>query len=342
MKVSVIVPVYNVDKYLEECLTSIENQTLKDVEVIIVNDGSTDNSPEICKKFVSKNDNFIYIEKENGGLMSAWLEGVNASTGDYIGFVDSDDSVMPTMFEKLYNKAIETNADIVMCGRKDVTLSGVKDVVDNYKEFYSEQEIGEIHNNVYPSLKAGNVSLARWNKLFKRQVFMPNLKYCESKSRYCEDRFIVPACLYTAKTFAYVSEPLYVYRMRKSANSKTGSSKLLSAMEHLIEVQYQMLKDKGLYEKYKNDVELFNLNCIKVAFERNVFNVTNKKQRKINAKELLNKKNRELVLKHKADCLYKFGKYIYWCYKLNSVCLVLIGAKLFNKINKKDKESWFN
>ncbi|MBR4420747.1 MAG: glycosyltransferase, partial [Clostridia bacterium] len=76
MKVSVIVPVYNVDKYLEECLQSIENQTLKDIEVIIVNDGSTDTSPAICKKYVEKNDNFIYIEKENGGLMSAWLEGV--------------------------------------------------------------------------------------------------------------------------------------------------------------------------------------------------------------------------------------------------------------------------
>lgn len=342
MKVSVIVPVYNVDKYLEECLQSIENQTLKDIEVIIVNDGSTDTSPAICKKFADKNGNFIYIEKENGGLMSAWLEGVNASTGDYIGFVDSDDSVMPTMFETLYNKAIETNADIVMCGRKDVTLDGVKDVVDNYKEFYGEEDISKIHDNVYPSLKAGNVSLARWNKLFKRQIFMPNLKYCESKSRYCEDRFIVPACLYTAKTFAYVQEPLYVYRMRKSANSKTGSPKLLKAMEHLIEIQYQMLKDKGLYEKYKNDVELFNLNCIKVAFERNVFNVNDKKQRKINAKALLNEKNRKLVLEHKNDCVNKFGKYIYWSCKLNSVCVVLLGAKLFNYINKKDKGSWFN
>ena len=342
MKVSVIVPIYNVENYLEKCLSSIENQTLKGLEVILVNDGSKDGSARICQKFIERNNHFKYFEKENGGLMSAWLFGVEQSTGEYIGFVDSDDYIVPEMYEKLLNKAVQTGADIVMCGRRDITLDGQKDALDTWESYYNEETIRDIHDKVFPSLRGGNVSSARWNKLFKREVFISNLKYCACKSRYCEDRFIVPACLLTAKTFAYIPEPLYVYRMRKSANSKTGSPNLPGALKLLVETQTQMLKDKGLFERYERALEVARLNYLKLLIERNIFNVKDKKARKANAKLILSQENRGLVLSNKKDCANKFGKYLYWSFKLNSAVLLLLGAKIFSSSHKKLKKEWFD
>ena len=114
-KVSVIVPVYNVEEYLERCLDSLVNQTLKDIEIIIVNDGSTDGSKEIIQKYLNKYKNIVYLEKENGGLSSARNYGIPYAKGEYIGFVDSDDYVELTMYEKMYNKAIEEKSDMVEC-----------------------------------------------------------------------------------------------------------------------------------------------------------------------------------------------------------------------------------
>ena len=342
MKVSVIIPVYNVEKYLEECLFSIEGQTLKDIEVILVNDGSTDSSPTICQRFAERNKNFVYLTKENGGLMSAWLMGVERSTGDYIGFVDSDDYIRPNMYERLFNRAIETGADIVMCGRKDITLAGEREAIDDWKEYYSESEMLEIHSRVFPSLRGGNVSSARWNKLFKREVFLANIKYCTCRSRYCEDRFIVPACLLTAKTFSYIPQALYVYRMRKTANSKTGNPKLFDAINLLVQTQTEMLKEKGIYDCYKKDLDIAQLNYLKLLFERNIFNVKDRKERKRNAKAILTKENRDLVLLYKNECVNKFGKYLYWCFKLQSLFLILSGASFLKCIGKKSKEMWFD
>ena len=115
-KVSVIVPVYNVEKYIDKCLESLVNQTLKDIEIIIVNDGSTDNSIKIVEEYKEKYKNkIIYLEKENGGLSDARNYGIQYAKGEYIAFLDSDDYVDRKMYEKLYNKAIENNSDIVEC-----------------------------------------------------------------------------------------------------------------------------------------------------------------------------------------------------------------------------------
>ena len=114
-KVSIIVPVYNVEKYLKRCIDSLINQTLKDIEIIVVDDGSTDNSGQIIKKYQEKNSNIKYYKKENGGLSDARNYGMKYAQSEYIAFLDSDDFVDKTMYEKMYNKAIEDNADYVEC-----------------------------------------------------------------------------------------------------------------------------------------------------------------------------------------------------------------------------------
>ena len=112
-KVSVIVPVYNVEKYIARCLTSLVNQTIEDLEIIVVNDGSKDNSEQIIKEFKKDYKNIIYVKKENGGLSSARNFGLIYATGEYVAFLDSDDYVDRTLYQKMYEKAKTTNSDYV-------------------------------------------------------------------------------------------------------------------------------------------------------------------------------------------------------------------------------------
>ncbi len=114
-KISIIVPVYNVENYLKKCLDSIVNQTFKDIEIILINDGSTDNSLNICKEYAKKDHRIRLINKPNGGLSSARNVGIDLSTGEYLGFVDSDDWIALNMYEKLYNLCKIFNADISQC-----------------------------------------------------------------------------------------------------------------------------------------------------------------------------------------------------------------------------------
>ena len=112
-KVSVLVPIYNVEKYLDECLASLAKQTLKDIEIICINDGSTDNSPKILQKYAKKYPNFIVINKQNSGYGDSMNKGLEKATGEYISIVESDDFIESDAFEKLYKLAHETKADIV-------------------------------------------------------------------------------------------------------------------------------------------------------------------------------------------------------------------------------------
>ena len=127
MKISIIVPVYKTEKYLDKCIESILNQTFKDFELILVDDGSPDNCGKICDEWAKKDDRIVVIHKENGGVSSARNTALNNIKGEYVGFVDSDDTIEPTMYEKLYNNLIDSNAQISVCDFKFITPSGVQE-----------------------------------------------------------------------------------------------------------------------------------------------------------------------------------------------------------------------
>lgn len=340
---SIIVPVYNVERYLHECLESLRNQTYEDYEVVVVNDGSKDNSGRIAEEFCKSDPRFFYFEKENGGLMSAWMYGIEKTHGEYIGFVDSDDILDRNMYEKLMNTIIATDADIVMCGRKGLTKQGLSDTFfpDLPKAYYSGQEMSYIHDRVFPSLKGGNISSARWNKLYKRNVIFPNLKYCECRSRFCEDRYIVPACLLTAKSFAYVAEPLYYYRMRKSANSKKASPALADSLNQLTDIQMQMLRDKGVYDRYIGKLEEAQLDYIKLVYERNVMAKCSFSEKMRYAHSILDSEKRKLILAHWKDCKNKFGKCLLIAAKLQMPIILVLAAYVLSINSKIEMNDWF-
>ncbi len=334
MKVSIIVPVYNVKAYVVKCLESIHAQTLDDYEVIVVNDGSTDGSGELAEAFCADKEKFTLIHKENGGLMSAWMEGVKHACGDYLGFVDSDDYIDAAMFEKLYTCAAEHACDIVMCDRYDVRggqlyYDGQSVIQPGY---YAGQDIHRIYEKVLPTFGGSHITNSRVNKIFRREVFVENMKYCEHRSRICEDRFITPACMFSAQSFYYLREPLYYYVLREGSNHSMPSEKLQDAMELLYLTQIQYVKDKGLWEEYGHLVERANLNYLRLMIMRNFAGKGDFKKRVPLAKRILaSPEYHSNVKKYKADLIPKLGTVVRLLFQLKSASLFVLICSLVHR-----------
>jgi glycosyltransferase involved in cell wall biosynthesis len=278
--ISVIVPIYNAEKYLEECLNSLVNQTLQDIEFILVNDGSTDSSHSICNKFLSQFDNFKLINKPNNGLMSSWLEGIKYVSGDYIGFVDSDDYVDKTMFEKMYDKAQITHADIIMCDRYDVFTDRILiNRLPISPGIYDDDKLDIIRQKILPKVTEHHITNARWNKIYKKDLFLSQIKYCESKSRFFEDRYIIPACMFAANRIVYIDQPLYYYRQRLASNHMFASLKIYNSLKEIMAIQSQVLLSLNLYNKYYPNLIESHLDYLRQLTTRNIVN--NKKNKKI-------------------------------------------------------------
>ena len=213
-KISIIVPVYKVEKYIEQCIDSILNQTFKDFELILVDDGSPDKCPEICDKYALKDERIKVIHKSNGGLSSARNAGIDIATGDYIGFVDSDDFVHHKMYETLYNYALEYNADISICNYIKFTSEDKPKDISNINKLINIQEYSNIQ--ALSQLYSENLGLF-WGpcqKLYKRNLFN-NIRF--ENGRVYEDRLICHRLLYEADKIIYIPQDFYYYRQREGS-----------------------------------------------------------------------------------------------------------------------------
>lgn len=244
-KISIIVPIYNVEKYLEKCIQSILNQTFSNFELILVNDGSTDSCGEICDKYKKIDDRIIVIHKVNGGISSARNAGIDIARGEYIGFIDSDDYIHEKMYEILYNNAIKYNSDIVMCKERKVYEE--EKINQNYKinEFNIKQ-----FSNIEALKKLYEVRTTFvyvWNKLYKRNLF-ENLRYPDGKIY--EDEFIAPKLIYKSNIITYVESELYFYFQRKGSivNQKFNVRKFdkVDALEDNVNY-FKLNKEKEIY-----------------------------------------------------------------------------------------------
>lgn len=230
VKVSIIVPVYNVEKYIEKCLESLVNQTLKEIEIIVVNDGSPDESQKIIDKYVKKYPKKVKsFIKENGGQGSARNYGFKKSSGEYIGYVDSDDYVELDMYEKLYNAGIKNNSDIVICG-----CYCVYEDTDSKGTSFDRKIENDNKKNAYFG------KTAVWNKIFKRELIEENSLEFRSKVWY-EDFDFSLNILSCSKKVTYLNEPLYDYLIRQ------GSTMNNSNIEKNLEIfdAFDMVKDNN-------------------------------------------------------------------------------------------------
>ncbi len=329
MLLSVIVPVYNAKDYVIKCLESIYNQTLRDYEAIVVDDGSTDGSGELVDKYCGDKDRFKVIHKTNGGLMSAWLEGVRRASGDYIGFVDSDDYVSDAMFQRLTDIATEYGCDIVMCDHSKPGGHSIR------PGLYTGEQMDEIYRVALPKFDDPYFMNARWAKVFKREIILENVKYCEHRSRLVEDRFITPACLFSAKSFYYLDEKLYRYVSHAGSLSYRSSTDLQDAFELLAAVQKQMLKDKGLYEKYGTMVDRARLHYLRVMILRNfsgtegVWDRKSFLERRKLAKQILRSEYyRSSVRTYRNDLTGSLGTVVKALFKIKSPVLFVVVLQL--------------
>lgn len=261
-KVSVIVPVYNVEDYLERCLDSLVNQTLEDIEIIVVNDGSPDNSQAIIERYEKNYPNKVkgYI-KENGGLSDARNYGMPYAKGEYVAFVDSDDYVELTMYEKLYNEAKTKDSEIVVCGyfKVDEKEKTMQSAQMGNMEFYDQnprerKEILEI-----------NAPYA-WNKLVKREL-LERTKIQFPKGLLFEDICTMYPLLASANKVSKVNEELYYYIVERegsiTAQFDASKTKILDSIELLNE----RIEDMGLMEEYRDEIVVINLRHIYFRFK---------------------------------------------------------------------------
>ena len=207
--ISVIVPIYRVEKYLPACIDSILNQTFTDFELILVDDGSPDRCPEICDETAKRDARVRVIHQANQGLSAARNAGIEAARGAWLSFVDSDDYIAPQFYEKLYQTAQRTDADCVMCSVQNVDESG-KSIDSALMRVADEVKTGQ---EVLRKIGRDDVTpyLTAWNKLYRRKLFN-TLRYPAGRQN--EDVFVFAELFCQVQRAVCVAEPLYFYRKR--------------------------------------------------------------------------------------------------------------------------------
>ena len=210
-EISVIVPVYNVEEYLEQCLESIAAQTLKPTEVLLINDGSTDASRDICESYVSKYDFMKLIDQDNRGQASARNTGLDHATGDFIAFVDSDDYIAVHMLATLHDKAVNTGADMVKCG---TWYYFDEDRIEKLWDIEGEELILDDKRSFFKALLNRIILHSVCDALYRKELF-DGLRFTVGMLQ--EDTDIAPSVLMACERIAVIPDGLYYYRQREGS-----------------------------------------------------------------------------------------------------------------------------
>lgn len=255
--ISVVVPIYNVEKYLRLCLDSLLMQTYTNFEVLMINDGSPDDSANICKEYLAKDRRFQYFEKENGGLSDARNYGIEHSKGEYITFVYSDDWLKETFLEDLYEAITRTGADIAL---------STYIIYDDFQSVYNIPVIGEYYERIWmsdefirelPQLEMKDNSYSTsWAKLFKKELFC-TIRF--PKGKLIEDTRTNIKLFLESSRLVYINKCLYFYRIRGGSIIQTITEKLLKdVLDTLIE-RLSLVTMKGLYSNIYKETLLESL-----------------------------------------------------------------------------------
>lgn len=253
MKLSMIVPVYNTEPYLRQCLDSLVNQTFRDFEVLVINDGSPDGSQLILDEYQAKYPYIRVIEKENGGLSDARNVGIQLAQGDYLGFLDSDDYVLPEMFEKMVKKAESEDFDLVCCDLDFVYEDGhrmrVSCNIDH--DLKDPDEIRKSLTDIYPTA---------WNKIYHKRLFTHDVFF--TKQIWYEDMEFIHRLYPYIQSIGVVHEPFNQYVQHQGAITSTFNAKLFDYLKNWEKIlaDYQAL---GLLEKYHDELEY---SCVRYLY----------------------------------------------------------------------------
>lgn len=281
--ISVIIPIYNSERYLKQCLDSVINQTYNNMEIICINDGSADNSLNILNEYAKKDNRIKIISQDNQGGGFARNVGIKIATGEYLFFLDSDDWFKPTFIKDMYSKAKKDDSDIVMCGY---------DVFDNkLNKFIKNVKISNQYITVSPfSPRKFNNSLFNiispnpWTKIFKRELFTKyDLIFENYKS--CDDLTCVCLALALSKKISIINKSYINYRYNQTDNQTANVANESESFFRAVQALKDKLKKFNLYNTFKKAFEL----RVKTSFtwENNKCNSEQKNKRKIAAKKIL-------------------------------------------------------
>ncbi len=255
--ISVIVPVYNVEKYLRKCIDSIVNQTYKNLEIILVDDGSTDGSGKICDEYAEKDSRIRVIHKENGGQATARNAALDIVTGSFIAFADSDDWLSDVFIEKMYSEILRANADISVCARMNIFADGRDVPAFNGMSSAVMNNVQALKN----MLIYNNMDAAPWDKLYKSTL----LKTLRFPTGYiCEDIPFVFGAVMNAEKVVYINKPLYYYLQRQGSTSRSAFAEKSKGLEiyhrqaaNMVIKKFPELKKEADYFSAKGIVHLF-------------------------------------------------------------------------------------
>ncbi len=260
--ISVIVPIYNVEKYLPKCIESIINQTYKNLEIILVDDGSPDGCGKICDEYAKIDKRIKVIHKPNGGVSSARNAGLDVARGGGIAFVDGDDFIEPNMYEELIKKQNETQADLTFCFYSFAMKNGLINVNEKIMETFCETRNltylfnhENYHNDgkelFYNSYITGSV----WHTLFKKET-IENIRFSEDV-RYMEDTIFLSRAILNAKSISYVNKYLYNYVLRENSAIHFSNEAIVQNCISYINNMSEVLKNT----KYENLISALKFHC---------------------------------------------------------------------------------
>lgn len=258
-KVSIIIPIYNTDKYLAACLESVISQTLKDIEIICVNDGSTDDSLKIVQEFASKDCRIKIVQKENGGLVSARKAGVMATSGEYVGYVDSDDYVEADMYEKLYAAARKYQVDMVTCGyylEGDYTTEHYDTVNAGLYERDSMEFLRE--NTIY-NMEKQETGLrgALWCKLFRRELFVDSQMQIPESISIAEDKMCLLHYILHCRTVYVIKEAFYHWCIHQESMSHKANLNYLVCVNEVYKYLCDLYAHENFTDKMRAQAEIY-------------------------------------------------------------------------------------
>jgi glycosyltransferase involved in cell wall biosynthesis len=250
-KISVIIPVYNVESYLHRCINSILNQTFQDFEIILINDGSNDKSGQICDDYAQKDKRIKVIHKENARVSAARNDGIKMAKGKYVSFIDSDDWIEPEMYQQMINKAEELNLDFIMCDYKKKSNNyEVKRTQPIRSGFYSGDDI---KNELFQCLIMFEhiefpPTISNWVCLYNLEFIKTNDLYYDEDIHYCEDSILGSKIMYHANNFYYLKgKHFYNYFYNPNSTTNTYNEKKWNSY---LEINERLIKYFGENNKF--------------------------------------------------------------------------------------------
>lgn len=317
--ISVIIPVYNVEKYLDRCMDTVINQTYQQLEIILVDDGSTDSSPEKCNQWKQKDSRIIVIHKDNGGLSSARNAGLEIATGRYVLFIDSDDCVNIHICQKLHQMISESGADIAIGSPYKFSDTPPSDTVTKQFSAVDKQYALEQIATDYKWVVA-------WGKLYKRELF-DDISFSIGKLH--EDEFIIHELYYKSTKIAYTDDLLYYYFF--NTGGITGQKFNIRRMD-----VFEALNNRLLFYQKHNEKNLYNLTIVEII---QMMTNYSKLMKDYGDKTLLTKMRadcRQLIKSHRKVChisIWDYPKVYTFAYPASII--VAVPIRVLKKLHKK-------